>query len=98
MPTPSSFSTCSTTWTMSRIVLKNFTASSCIGRGLRETLAALAEQRPGLAPCTFETVALDTYIGEVPGVDAERLPVDLKEFDCRNNRLAQLGFRQDGFA
>jgi 3-oxoacyl-[acyl-carrier-protein] synthase-1 len=82
---------------MTPLVLTHFTATSCIGRGLQETLAALQERRTGLAPCAFESVELDTHIGEVPGVDGERLPDGLQEFDCRNNRLAQLALRQDGF-
>ncbi len=83
---------------MTPLVLTHFTATSCIGRGLGETLASLEQQRTGLAPCRFETVMLDTYVGEVPAVDDERLSRELAEFDCRNNRLAQLGLRQDGFA
>lgn len=81
---------------MTPLVLSHFTATSCIGRGLTETLASLEAQRTGLAPCRFETVELDTYVGEVAGVDDERLPAPLREFDCRNNRLAQLAMRQDG--
>ena len=83
---------------MTPLVLTHFTASSCIGVGLRQTLATLLEHRTGLTPCKFETVALDTHIGEVAGVDAQRLPTSLAEFNCRNNRLAQLGLREDGFA
>jgi 3-oxoacyl-[acyl-carrier-protein] synthase I len=79
------------------LLLRHFTATSCIGRGLGETVASLRAQRSGLAPCAFETVRLDTYVGEVPGVDEESLPRELRRFDCRNNRLAQLGLRQDGF-
>lgn len=82
---------------MKPLVLSHFTATSCIGRGLRETLASLEEQRTGLAPCEFETVELDTYVGEVSGVDDERLPTGFESFTCRNNRLAQLGLEQDGF-
>jgi 3-oxoacyl-[acyl-carrier-protein] synthase-1 len=82
---------------MTPLVLRHFTATSCIGRGLEATLESLRAQRSGLAPCAFETVALETYIGEVPGVDEVRLPAALKSFDCRNNRLAQLGIAQDGF-
>ena len=82
---------------MSPLLLRDFTATSCIGRGLAETVASLRAQRSGLAPCAFETVRLDTYVGEVPGVDEEILPATLSRFDCRNNRLAQLGLRQDGF-
>jgi 3-oxoacyl-[acyl-carrier-protein] synthase-1 len=42
-------------------------------------------------------VALDTWIGEVAGVDALRLPPALADHDCRNNRLAMLGLETDGF-
>jgi len=61
-------------------------------------LAALREGRSGLAPCRFSDVTLDTYVGEVAGVDAVRLPAPLSNFDCRNNRLAQLALAQNGFA
>jgi 3-oxoacyl-[acyl-carrier-protein] synthase-1 len=78
--------------------LTHFTATSCAGRGLDATLAALREQRGGLAPCRFERATLDTWIGEVEGVNDEPVRADLRDFDCRNNRLAQLGLTQDGFA
>jgi len=83
---------------MTPLLLRHFTATSCIGRGLRATLDSLRGQRSGLRPCTFETVTLATHIGEVPGVDEVRLPATLKRFDCRNNRLAQLGLEEDGFS
>jgi len=78
-------------------LLKHFTATSCIGTGAPATLAALMQQRSGLKYCEFETVTIDTHIGEVPGVDAQRLPPALRKFDCRNNRLAELALLQDGF-
>jgi len=78
--------------------LSHFTATSSIGRGLDQTLAALRQRRTGLAPCTFDTVDLATFTGEVAGVDEVRIPAHLAEFDCRNNRLALLGLMQDGFA
>jgi 3-oxoacyl-[acyl-carrier-protein] synthase-1 len=79
------------------LVLTAYTATSCLGRGIAATRAALEGARGGLAPCAFETVDLPTYVGEVPGVDAEPLAEELREFECRNNRLAALGMRQDGF-
>lgn len=82
---------------MRPLILSKFTATSCIGRGLAATLASLEAERSGLKPCDFETVKIDTYIGEAAGVDAERLPAELGIFDCRNNRLAELAVRQDGF-
>lgn len=83
---------------MTPLPISHFTATSCIGRGLAATLLALQQSRSGLKPCDFETVALETQIGEVAGVDAVRIPAALQAFDCRNNRLAQLGLEQDGFA
>jgi 3-oxoacyl-[acyl-carrier-protein] synthase-1 len=46
----------------------------------------------------WETVDLDTCLGAVDGLDDYALRADLAAFDCRNNRLAQLGLEQDGFA
>ena len=74
-----------------------FTATSCLGRGLAPLLESLLAARSGLAPCRFETVKLDTYVGEVDGVDAQPIPARLAGFDCRNNRLAELALAQDGF-
>ncbi|CAG9170649.1 3-oxoacyl-[acyl-carrier-protein] synthase 2 [Cupriavidus laharis] len=83
---------------MSPLHLSHFTATSCIGTGLDDTLSALREQRGGLAPCQFGGVKLDTWVGEIPGVDDITLPAALADFDCRNNRLALLALEQDGFA
>jgi 3-oxoacyl-[acyl-carrier-protein] synthase-1 len=82
---------------MTPLLLKAFTASSCIGRGLAQTLDSLEGQRSGLRACEFETVRLDTFVGEVDGVDAQALPAALRRYDCRNNRLAELGIKEDGF-
>jgi 3-oxoacyl-[acyl-carrier-protein] synthase-1 len=82
---------------MAPLWLRTYTATSCIGQGLAPTLASLEQHRSGLKLCDFETVNLDTYIGEVRGVDAQRLPPELQDFNCRNNRLAELALRQDGF-
>jgi 3-oxoacyl-[acyl-carrier-protein] synthase I len=82
---------------MKPLLLAEYTATSSIGQGVAATLSALIEQRSGLARCEFETVKIDTHIGEVPGVDAQRLPSVLQIFNCRNNRLAELAVQQDGF-
>ena len=82
---------------MKPLLVKEFTATSCIGRGLEQTLDSLIGRRSGLKACDFETVRLETHIGEVSGVDNQRVPADLRRFDCRNNRLAELALAQDGF-
>ncbi|MHB1051837.1 MAG: beta-ketoacyl-[acyl-carrier-protein] synthase family protein [Thiobacillus sp.] len=82
---------------MNTLWLSHFTATSSIGCGLEPTHAALRQQRGGLVPCAFDTVDLNTFVGEVAGVDSVQLPAHLTDFDCRNNRLALLGLQQDGF-
>ena len=82
---------------MQPFLLSQFTATSCIGRGLTPTLASLRERRSGLRPCDFEGAERDTWTGSVAGVDDEVLRADLRDYDCRNNRLAQIGLRQDHF-
>jgi len=79
-------------------LISGYTATTCLGHGLDATLAALRAGRSGLAPCAFETVRLDTWIGEVAAVDDQKLPEMLAEYDCRNNRLAALALETDGFA
>jgi len=70
--------------------------TSALGAGLQPTLAALREQRSGLARQAWETVELDTCIGQVHGLDAVAFRADLRAFDCRNNRLAQWALERDG--
>ena len=82
---------------MRPIRLGAYTMSSCLGRGLDAARAAVRSAASGLAPCRFETVVLDTFVGEIAGVDGQALPPALARFDCRNNRAAELGLAQDGF-
>ncbi len=83
---------------MTPLHLSAYTACTSLGRGLLPHRQAIAEEKSGLKPCDFETVELDTYIGEVAGVDDISLRCDLKDFDCRNNRLAQMALETDDFA
>ena len=83
---------------MKRVAVSDYTLVSALGAGRAATLAALREGRSGLRQRPFETAVLDTRIGEVDGLDGINLPAALAKFDCRNNRLAQLGLLADGFA
>ncbi|WP_020167560.1 MULTISPECIES: beta-ketoacyl-[acyl-carrier-protein] synthase family protein [Methylotenera] len=82
---------------MKPLLLSHFTATSCIGQGLQKTLEALQQGRKALKPCDFETVELSTFIGEVNAVNTVKMPADMADYNCRNNRLARLGLEQDGF-
>jgi 3-oxoacyl-[acyl-carrier-protein] synthase I len=83
---------------MQPLVISRFSVVNSLGAGSAPMLRALREKRSGLAPCGFETARIDTYVGPVPDLDDFRVRPDLQDYDCRNNRLAQLCLEQDGFA
>ena len=72
--------------------------TSAVGIGLAPTLDALVHKRSGITRTRWETVDLDTCVGEVVDLDAVEIRPDLRAFECRNNRLAQVALEQDGFA
>jgi 3-oxoacyl-[acyl-carrier-protein] synthase-1 len=82
---------------MQPLLISAMTLASSLGVGLEPTAAAMNEQRSGLRRCDFDGVDLDTWIGPVDETDAVELPEELTAWDCRNNRLAQLALRSDGF-
>jgi len=82
---------------MHALPISAYTLTTCLGAGKSANLEALLAGRSGLTPCDFEDIAIDTWVGEVDGVDDVRLPHRLAGFDCRNNRLAHLGLVQDEF-
>jgi len=83
---------------MQPLAISRYSIVNCLGNGASAVASALRARRSGLAPCDFETVTLDTWIGEVAGVDDVRVRPDLAAYDCRNNRLAQMGLEADGYA
>ncbi len=87
---------------MAPLAITDFSVVSALGAGRAPTLAALQASRSGLAPQVFETAQLDTWLGVVTGLDdddafAAHFSGALAPYDCRNNRLAELGLRADGF-
>jgi 3-oxoacyl-[acyl-carrier-protein] synthase I len=82
---------------MQPLVVSHYTTVNCLGVGRNVLYNALRDRRSGLTHCAFESVDLDTYVGQVAEIELTPLREDLKDFECRNNRLAQLGLRQDGF-
>lgn len=83
---------------MKPLVLTHVSLVNSLGPGTKATLDALQEKRGGLVRCDFHASELETWVGQVPGVDEIRLPTFLSDHECRNNRLALLGIEQDGFA
>ena len=82
---------------MTPLAITSYTATTALGRGLAAQAAALRAERGGLHNRGFESSNLQTWIGEVAGLD-QALPADRADWDCRNNRLADMGLQQDGFS
>ncbi len=83
---------------MTPLAITASTLTNSLGRGKNATLQALRDKRSGLRPCDFMDADLATWIGKVDGLDDFAIAAPLEKYDCRNNRLAQLGLQQDGFA
>jgi 3-oxoacyl-[acyl-carrier-protein] synthase-1 len=79
-------------------LISHISVVNSLGSGAEAMRRALREKRSGLAPCEFETARVDTYVGTVPTLDDFHVKPGLLDYDCRNNRLAQLCLEQDGFA
>lgn len=80
------------------LIIIDHTLTTALGCGRQINLASLKQSKTGLTPCSFQAISdLSTWTGEVDGVDDVVLNETLKKYDCRNNRLAQLGLQQDEF-
>ena len=82
---------------MQPLSITAFTATCAAGAGRAELLRALDTGRTGLAPNDFGREPLKTWVGRVAGVEESPLPADFAHYECRNNRLAWMGLRRDGF-
>ena len=82
---------------MSSLALTAYTLVSALGRGYAEHRDALLAHRSGLRPCDLSWAEIDTFIGRAAGVEEHPVRADLRAFDCRNNRLAQMSLQTDAF-
>ena len=82
---------------MQPLCISRFAVVNSLGVGSGAVARALREQRSGLVSRNFETARVETCIGPVDRLDDFRIREDLRDYDCRNNRLAQLCLEQDGF-
>ncbi|TCH98013.1 beta-ketoacyl-ACP synthase [Roseococcus sp. SYP-B2431] len=70
---------------------------TALGTGTNSLREALRARRGGLAPCGFPGAPDGIWVGAVQGLEGAAPPPALAGFDCRNNRLAELALRADGF-
>ncbi len=80
------------------VLISAYTTVNALGRGVAASLSALRRGEGALRRCDFDDALLETWIGRVEGLEDAPITGELAAFDCRNNRLAQLGLNQDGFA
>lgn len=81
---------------MPALMISAGTAISAMGRGIEETRVTLFEEKDILQPDNFHPGG-HGYIGCVSEVTSHSLPSDLRAFDCRNNRLADMALMSDDF-
>lgn len=81
---------------MTLLRITSYTLTSALGRGREAHHHALLNATTGLRKEMFDDCYIPCWIGAVSGLDIA-LPATLKQFDCRNHRLAWLGLQQDGF-
>lgn len=77
---------------MTPLAVLDYTLTTALGRGRSAQWAGLSAGLSGLKP-GFADCSLACWVGEVAGLD---VPIQ-NAWDCRNNRLAELGLLQDGF-
>jgi 3-oxoacyl-[acyl-carrier-protein] synthase-1 len=75
-----------------------WTIQSAAGDGRAQTLDALRARRTGLRPNDFGNQPIATWIGRVPNLESQPLPLTLQRWECRNNRLAWRGLLGDDFS
>ncbi len=82
---------------MQPLTITAFTLTSAAGTGNLESIKALQTNSSGLMKNELHKTNLDTWIGKVNEIEQVKLPEQLKNFDCRNNRLALFALGQDEF-
>lgn len=79
------------------VAISHYSLVNSLGAGAQAVLHALRHGTSGLAPCDFDSVDIETFVGRVPGIESVPVRADLAHYDCRNNRLAQMALECDGF-
>ncbi|MBA3564605.1 MAG: beta-ketoacyl-ACP synthase [Gammaproteobacteria bacterium] len=74
-----------------------YTLTCAAGVGMPAVNRSLKEARTGLSETPWPGCGVATWLGRVAALDDDERHVD-ERWGCRNNRLAQLGLEQDGFA
>jgi 3-oxoacyl-[acyl-carrier-protein] synthase-1 len=74
-----------------------YTLSNGLGRGKEAVFDRLVQGNSALSVCRLSDTGPNCWISQVDGIEQTPVRDDLIQYDCRNNRLAQIGLEQDGF-
>ena len=81
----------------SPIPVTAYTLSNGLGLGKEAVFERLVKGNSALTACRLSDTGPDCWISQVEGIEQTPVRDDLIHYDCRNNRLAQIGLEQDGF-
>jgi 3-oxoacyl-[acyl-carrier-protein] synthase-1 len=86
---------------MRPLLLTAVTLATALGRGGGAAAKALGARQGGLRACDAAAFGMPPgsggHVGRVAGVERHALPPPLAQFACRNNHLADIALREDGF-
>ena len=80
---------------MKPLSITGYSLVNACGIGHAATLNAIKHNQTGLNRQAYRDLTLPTWLGKVSGVDEHRLDESLANFDCRNNRLANMALAID---
>jgi len=73
------------------------TMVNATGAGKTVTQEAISDLKSGLQQAEYPGLDFETWFGQVSGLESVAIENNLREFECRNNRLAKLALDTDQF-
>jgi len=83
--------------TMQPLAVTAKTIVNACGKGESAMLESLKKNKSGLRQQGYPDLSFDTWLGRVDGLETVEIETELKQFNCRNNRLAYMALNTDGF-
>lgn len=75
-----------------------YSVLAAAGVGSAALRESLIRHTGGLTRFEDDAGSVDTFVGRIEAADEVRLPATLSDYDCRNNRLAEIALGLDGFS
>lgn len=84
--------------TMRPLAITAKTIVTACGVGEAAMLEAILNNRSGLSQQGYDGLNFDTWLGRVNDVESVTIEPKLKQYTCRNNKLARLALETDNFS